>query len=613
MKRVMSYILVTLLVMASLPMTLFAADTAENHKNQIHIIVENTTYTGGAWNGTLVDKWVTMNSDSTVESTLKAALGGYTVDIQESYYGAYVNGINGLSSKDGSAMSGWMLIINGVMAQNGMSYYKVSDDTLFEGDEIKFMFSLDGGADLGCDYTADKSLGLKELSFSAGVLSPEFDSNTTGYTLTINSDAEVYALAEINDISENMVIKADEKEYRKSQKIKITDGSKIEITTQRTIWTSASPVVVEKKYEITVKKVSNIETDHMYKDILGLITAGLNSESLVYGNEWAVMTAARAGKLSKADAEKYYKSVVDKLNEKGSEKLDENYATTNARVILAITSIGKDAADVGGYNLLKPLADFEYITNQGINAAVYALLAINSNGYEFPKLDTRAIQTTEDRLIDYILENEISTGGWDWYNTNADADLTANVLQALAPYKNRKQVKEAIDRGINVLSSLQNPDGGYSSWGTENSCSTAQVLIALTELGISPDKDTRFVKNGYTILSALSGFYIEGMGFKYSYTDNTADTAYSTIQAAYALVANDRVKNNKNSLFNMKDSFETDNSDGNNNGNNNNNNNNSNNAPQTDDVTEQFKLVMLLMISAMMVLLYAGRKYRDER
>ena len=44
--------------------------------------------------------------------------------------------------------------------------------------------------------------------------------------------------------------------------------------------------------------------------------------------------------------------------------------------MLALTAIGKDPASVAGFNLLKPLADFEQVTKQGINGTIFALLAL---------------------------------------------------------------------------------------------------------------------------------------------------------------------------------------------------------------------------------------------
>ena len=62
------------------------------------------------------------------------------------------------------------------------------------------------------------------------------------------------------------------------------------------------------------------------------------------------------------------------------------------------------------------------------------------------------------------------------------------------------------------MSKKQNSEGGFSSWGTRNSESCVQIIVALCELGIPLD-DPRFVKNGNTLLDNLMTFYLPGNGF----------------------------------------------------------------------------------------------------
>ena len=69
---------------------------------------------------------------------------------------------------------------------------------------------------------------------------------------------------------------------------------------------------------------------------------------------------------------------------------------------------------------------------------------------------------------------------------------------------------------IQVILDAQLNDGGFGSWGTINSESCAQVIVALTALGIDPTADSRFVKNGLTVLDALASFYVTGGGFRHT-------------------------------------------------------------------------------------------------
>ena len=86
--------------------------------------------------------------------------------------------------------------------------------------------------------------------------------------------------------------------------------------------------------------------------------------------------------------------------------------------------------------------------------------------------------------------------------------MTAMAIQALAPYYENAQVKAAVDAALTFLAGVQNTDGTFSEIpGTAASAeSTAQVIVALTALGIDPTADTRFVKSGVSVVDALCGF-----------------------------------------------------------------------------------------------------------
>ena len=108
-----------------------------------------------------------------------------------------------------------------------------------------------------------------------------------------------------------------------------------------------------------------------------------------------------------------------------------------------------------------------------------------------------------------------------------------------------------MDKALETLSALQRGDGGFGSWGTVNSESCAQVIVALTALGIDPATDSRFVKNGSTVLGALAGFYVDGGGFKH--TADGERNGMATEQGYYALAAYYRFLNGQTSLYNMSD------------------------------------------------------------
>ena len=98
------------------------------------------------------------------------------------------------------------------------------------------------------------------------------------------------------------------------------------------------------------------------------------------GGEWLVFGLARSDvKVSERYYEAYYKNAENYVREKNGVLHDKKY-TEYSRLVLALTAIGKDPADVAGYNMLQPLGDFQAVTQQGINGAIFALLALDSGG-----------------------------------------------------------------------------------------------------------------------------------------------------------------------------------------------------------------------------------------
>ena len=275
--------------------------------------------------------------------------------------------------------------------------------------------------------------------------------------------------------------------------------------------------------------------------IAALGTPGVGST----GGEWMVIGLARSGRPVPAG---YYDNVVEyvKANADANERLHRAKVTDNARIILALTAIGKDVTNVGGHNLLKGMDNMAYVQKQGINGPIFTLIALDSHNY--PTMG----DVTREKLIQVILDAQLSNGGWNLSGESADTDMTAMAIQALAPYyKTNETVKAAVDKALEALSALQRNDGGFGSWGTVNSESCAQVIVALTALGIDPATDSRFVKNGSTVLGALAGFYVDGGGFKH--TADGERNGMATEQGYYALAAYYRFANGQTSLYDMSD------------------------------------------------------------
>lgn len=269
------------------------------------------------------------------------------------------------------------------------------------------------------------------------------------------------------------------------------------------------------------------------------------------GGEWMVIGLARSGKISKEFSDGYYSNAESYVKAVGSNKLHRSKSTENSRMIIALTSIGKDPRDIAGYNLLTPLADFNFVKKQGINGPVWALIAFDTMQYDIPTDQLVTVQTTREKLIDYILLNQCSDGGWDLNGESADADVTGMAIQALAPYVTKNTgVREAVEKALNVISNSQNSNGCFMTGGEATPESSAQIITALSAMNIDSNADERFIKSGNSALDGLLSFSVEN-GFEH--TKGKGYNQMSTEQSYYALVSFDRYKNGQNSLYDMTD------------------------------------------------------------
>ena len=415
--------------------------------------------------------------------------GGVTI-------GEFTNGKN----------SGWMYTLNGKYPMLG-----VSEQYLKKGDVIVF------------HYTDDYTLEAADMG-------PAPEEKKTA--------DEVIAL--INAIGVVDLTKGDVIAKARAAYDALSAADKKLVTNYQTLL-DAEAAYAKLVAELGKKADSIYKTTGDYLAKLG--TPGVGS----IGGEWMALGLARSGRtVPKGYYDAVVKYVKDNIDSNG--RLDKNKATENARIILALTAIGKDVTNVDGHDLLAGLNEMSYLSKQGINGAIFTLIALDSHNY------TPAGDVTRDKLVQAILDAQISSdGGWSLDGKNADVDMTAMAIQALAAYyKSNSSAKKAVDKGLSWLSSVQQNDGGFTSWGAANSESCAQVIVALTALGIDPTKDSRFIKNGVSVLDALCSFAVNGGGFKHLATETSAN-GMATEQGFYALVAYYRLLNGQTSLYDMTD------------------------------------------------------------
>lgn len=280
--------------------------------------------------------------------------------------------------------------------------------------------------------------------------------------------------------------------------------------------------------------------------------------SYLFG-EWAVLGQARAKvPLSEAYIAAYYEKVVAYVQKNmGADGVlvdpesRNPTVTDNERIILALTAIGKDPANVGGENLLKALQNKDIMqvtdtSNTDINGLVMGLLALNSRNY------------TSDTswLVQAVLAQQNEDGSWRASADTkpvGDVDMTAMALQALAPYYKdggNETVNTAVEKALNWLS------GKYRS-GYDSSESCAQVVIALSALNLDANTDARFTKTmegkALSVLGNLLQYrVVENGGFKHQFADKAVNEM-GTEQALCAMAAYARFTEKANALYDMTD------------------------------------------------------------
>lgn len=290
-------------------------------------------------------------------------------------------------------------------------------------------------------------------------------------------------------------------------------------------------------------------------------TAALTANAPGFGSEWTIIGLARGGALSDALKTTYLtnlQTAIAPLMAANNGELDPLASTTNSRVILALTSLGIDASNFNGLDLTAALANLDYVTHQGLNGAVYALLAADSGNYTIPTLPggSSGTQTTRANLIQTLVGSQLAGGGWNLSGSTLDPDVTAMVLTALAPYEGKGYagVDSAVQNGIAALSAIQGPStGGFG--GTSES--TSQVILALNTLGIPLD-DPRFVKNGQTAYDALMTFYTDmqtGGEGGFLHVAGGMINQMATDQGLLALVSEVRSLTGENTVYDMSDAL----------------------------------------------------------
>lgn len=282
----------------------------------------------------------------------------------------------------------------------------------------------------------------------------------------------------------------------------------------------------------------------------------LTSEQLAPGDavsDWIALVAGRCG----GDGSDYLQRLETYVSECYARQggLDRVKPTEWHRISLTVLALGGDPTSFGtdaDGQTVDLIADGTYNWHttdspgiQGLNAWIYALLTLDAKAYAVPE----DALYPRHAIVQAILGAQEPDGSFGLNRGHGNVDITAMALQALAPYANGTEITvgDAIARALDWLHTQQLPDGSFA-----NSCSTAQVVLALCDLGIPPSD---FSRNGHSAAEGLLSFLTPDGLFRYLPADEDHDIM-ATEQGILALSAMERLDKGQRRIFDYRTEME---------------------------------------------------------
>lgn len=243
-------------------------------------------------------------------------------------------------------------------------------------------------------------------------------------------------------------------------------------------------------------------------------------------SDWLCVAFSLSGEPFRKKA--YLKSLSDIVrksygNGTDAEKYSANYWNRLAITVAALgenpkffssDDTGKpiDLIAVGTYNYNR-----SYLSEEGTTALSYALIVSSLYSAD----DS---QSFTDSVLQEILQKQNPDGSFGLSMGASDVDVTAIVLQGLAPFRERTDVLETAEKAFSFLQKSIDADGLFPS---ETSESISQVLLAYSAFGM---EDTE------PLLSALEKYRLPDGTYRHILSEKQCNLM-ATSQAMLALTA----------------------------------------------------------------------------
>ncbi|MEH7053115.1 DUF4430 domain-containing protein [Bacillus pseudomycoides] len=441
----------------------------------------------------LCPKEVSIEDGETAYSLLQKVMGT-KVTAENTKYGMYVKGIDGLMAGDISATSGWAYDVNDQAAMVGADSYKLES-----GDVVAFRFVVnwDNMSIEKLQQVLDKNGTCKKDS---GTAKPE------------EQKPEGQKPEEQKPVGQKP--EAQKPQEQKPNELK-------------------EPI----KNELLMKQLDQA----IAKTSKKMMEDGIDSD-------WVAIALARSGNNIPVETKISY---LQSLTQKVEKRVERFSATDIARTVLAVSAVNGNPTNVAGKNLVQKLYQSEKLNS--VTGYTFALLALDTKKYEVPA----GAKWNRAALVKEILNGQHTDGGWT-YNVESskkeasNIDVTGMVLSALAPYQKQPEVKQAVKKAVQYLSNKQLNTGGFEADGQENSNSVAQAIIGLAITGIDPTSEA-FTKNNVNAVQNLISYQLANGEFKWLPSDEEG-SSMATEQALLALVQYKAFVNGKGSIYDWTNS-----------------------------------------------------------
>jgi LPXTG-motif cell wall-anchored protein len=488
----------------------------------------------------LLEETAIKNEDKTTAfNALLNSVGSTNLEYSESDYGKMITSIKGLQAKGNFF---WAFYINGISAQVGADQYIVQ-----KGDRLSFKYidwtvapensvSLKVVGDKGILKEAENiSFFNKPTAFQLlqAVLGGQLEFSESEYGKMITSingvkmEGTNYWAFYVN--GKMASVGAD------SYELKAND----QISFQFESWETPGEVPEEGSNEETKPEPTTPQVEPISETKLSnAVNAASQYAISNQVGEWEAVALKQAGKELPAN---YLENVTKLIKDK---KGKFSKITDYERYTLGILAAGGNPTSIAGYNLIEAIYNGN-VTKQGLNGVFYGLIALDSANFEIPE----NAMWTRKNLVEYLLEKQNNDNGWSWDGSEkSDIDTTAMVLTALAPYKNEINVKSAIDKAVQYLSSQ------YQTSKIDNSSTAAQVIVALSSIDVDANNPL-FTKDEISLISYLLSFQNEDGGFDWQ-GGNISDVM-STSQGIQGVVAYQLFMNKQGGLYQLPLNLDT--------------------------------------------------------